>query len=652
MGAEQSTGANPEPLDTSPTGGGSASADYPPNLPAVDPTQPCKEAGGEVLALVAPASVGSGLFVHVPCFGELFDRKSEPLCEADSMDDGGTAAAVDDSANEGKSASKSSIWEATLPARSARGLPTDAVRESSDEATRRAQNPYLIFKRHKPFEIGPKQSLSPPLSARIGISSSTYARAVAAGAYSLAMDEMDAVAKRLEEMATSPSRTRSPSQSPGRRQDQDGSPCDGHCDGEEEEDIEKLAEIARSMRERTEPVSSWDEPVRLHTKTLSAALGIDWTKYLSRIDTQRAAAAAMNADERGRKSPPSSERGSASARGGSSSRSAIYTRDGRRIDMSLRSEQEAQLIERVQGHSTTAVPSASHPSVAKYVGADGTPGITPRSTTITPRSMSHTPRANGATPRSSSAPRSNGLNRSTPRHSASPRRPLPQASIGLEHPPSVPPEVPGYHAGVHDAKPMSAHAASSSCGGGGRSGSGSMAEREAQRQVKLEAGLAAVREKRQAMSRPLRQALSSKIDSAATLINGTGMDTQTYFESDGWRDSNYWKTHIDYRTLKHRGRGSHSLHDLRASTISIPLQNPDNAGKGTTSSVAVGQGSNGGSAAAMSRTLPVSAICGVAMLPACRGQPPFCLGFSAVAASAASRKRGHPNSRHARGTVG
>ena len=150
-----------------------------------------------------------------------------------------------------------------------------------------------------------------------------------------------------------------------------------------------------------------------------------------------------------------------------------------------------------------------------------------------------------------------------------------------------------------------------------------MAEREAQRQVKLEAGLAAVREKRQAMSRPLRQALSSKIDSAATLINGTGMDTQTYFESDGWRDSNYWKTHIDYRTLKHRGRGSHSLHDLRTSTISIPLQNPDNAGKGTTSSVAVGQGSNGGGAAATSRTLPVSASGAVAMLPACRGQIPL-----------------------------
>ena len=632
MGAEQSTGANPEPLDTSPTGGGSASADSPPNLPAVDPTtQPCNEAG-EVLAPVAPASVGSGLFVHVPCFGELFDRKSEPLCKADSMDDGDTAAAVDDSAHEEKRSSKSSIWEATLPARSARGLPTDAIRESSDEATRRAQNPYLIFKRHKPFEIGPKQSLSPPLTARIGISSSTYARAVAAGAYSLAMDEMDAVAKRLEEMATSPSRTRPPFQSPGRRQDQDGSPCDGHDDGVEEEDIEKLAEIARSMRERTEPVSSWDEPVRLHTKTLSAALGIDWTKYLSRIDTQRAAAAAMNADERGRMSPPSSEQSSASARGGSSSRSAIYTRDGRRIDMSLRSEQEAQLIERVQGHSTTAVPSASHPSVAKYVGADGTPGITPRSTTITPRSMSHTPRANGATPRSSSTPRSNGLNRSTPRHSASPRRPLAPASFGLEHPPSVPPEVSGYHAGLHDAKPMSARAASSSCeggetgrsaSGGGRSGSGAMAEREAQRQVKLEAGLAAVREKRQAMSRPLRQALSSKIDSAATLINGTGIDTPKYFESNGWRDSYYWKTHIDYRTLKHRGRGSHSLHDLRTSTISIPLQNPDNAGKGTTSSVAVGQGSNGGGAAATSRTLPVSASGAVAMLPACRGQIPL-----------------------------
>ena len=99
--------------------------------------------------------------------------------------------------------------------------------------------------------------------------------------------------------------------------------------------------------------------------------------------------------------------------------------------------------------------------------------------------------------------------------------------------------------------------------------------------------------KRQTMSRPLRQALSSKLDSAATLSGGTGSGKPQFFESEEWRDATYRRTHIDYRTLK-RGKGSHSLHDLQASTISMPLQNPENASKGATSSVVAGQGSHGG----------------------------------------------------------
>jgi len=66
----------------------------------------------------------------------------------------------------------------------------------------------------------------------------------------------------------------------------------------------------------------------------------------------------------------------------------------------------------------------------------------------------------------------------------------------------------------------------------------------------------------------------------------------------------YWKTHIDYRTLKHRGRGSHSLHDLRASTISIPLQNPDNGGVDVTDTSCERE-RRGGDAPRVSRAPPL-----------------------------------------------
>jgi hypothetical protein len=85
-------------------------------------------------------------------------------------------------------------------------------------------------------------------------------------------------------------------------------------------------------------------------------------------------------------------------------KSVIYTRDGRRIDVSMRSDEETSLIERVQGHSTLPPPSASHPSVAKYSFSEsGAPLITPSSTAITPRSVGMTPRTprQGTTPRGS-----------------------------------------------------------------------------------------------------------------------------------------------------------------------------------------------------------------------------------------------------------
>ena len=62
-----------------------------------------------------------------------------------------------------------------------------------------------------------------------------------------------------------------------------------------------------------------------------------------------------------------------------------YTRDGRLLDHTMRSEEEAALIERVQGHASLAPPTAAHPSIAKYVGDDGSSLVGEGGTTIAPK---------------------------------------------------------------------------------------------------------------------------------------------------------------------------------------------------------------------------------------------------------------------------
>ena len=73
--------------------------------------------------------------------------------------------------------------------------------------------------------------------------------------------------------------------------------------------------------------------------------------------------------------------------GGSARAKKTYTRDGKLIDTSMRSAQEAALIERVQGHSTLAPPTTQHPSIAKYVDEDGSSLIKDGQTAIKPQSL-------------------------------------------------------------------------------------------------------------------------------------------------------------------------------------------------------------------------------------------------------------------------
>mmetsp|Transcript_27360 Transcript_27360/g.69603 ORF Transcript_27360/g.69603 Transcript_27360/m.69603 type:complete len:621 (-) Transcript_27360:36-1898(-) len=605
------------------------------------------------------ASLDCGAFERLFRCGDLFERQ-----EAHSSAGGTTNHAANKRAEKGDCSQP--IWEATS-SRSARGVSSSrSVSECSNEVTRRANTPFRAFSRHRPMEIGRSESGSPPVSSRISLGSSTYAHAVAAGAYSLAFE---ALARQV-----------------------------GGAVEDSEED--ELARVAQTLRNRAVADTTWDEPVRVHTEVLGAALGIDWAKYLSRIDTQRAQA------RKGLASPPSSERGSTPSTRGSS-RGQIYTRDGRKVDMSLRSEQEAALIERVQGHATMGAPSASHHSVTKYIGGDGTPGITPRSTTITPRSISLTPRASGATPRANSAtPRNSSTPRSTSSHGTTPRRgatprslaerarrrshdsdstprgsaverasmqpALSPASFGLQQsaPPLLVAPVDAPEAGAASSDAAAAVAASSlqpaatmvtsargakllspkdksaatprsgpkavrmessprkgagvamnstggsgcssaRCGSEGNSSPGAaraggtftMAEREAMNKEKLEAGMAAARAKRQALSRPQRQALASKIDSAAMLASSGHEGESSFKESEEWRDATFKRTHINYSAvLLHRSRAtSHSLQDLRASALSVPRDCLEGEAAGPTSSVAVGQGSVHPSAALAAR---------------------------------------------------
>ena len=65
-----------------------------------------------------------------------------------------------------------------------------------------------------------------------------------------------------------------------------------------------------------------------------------------------------------------------------------YTRDGRSIDNTMRSAEEAALLERVQGHSMLAPPGRNHPSIAMYISEeDGRSLITGESTTIEPKRL-------------------------------------------------------------------------------------------------------------------------------------------------------------------------------------------------------------------------------------------------------------------------
>ena len=105
------------------------------------------------------------------------------------------------------------------------------------------------------------------------------------------------------------------------------------------------------------------------------------------------------------------------------------------------------------------------------------------------------------------------------------------------------------------------------------------------------AKLAASRQRRQVLSRPLQQAMASKLDSAATL-QPSEADRPKVQQSEEWRDARFKRTHIDYSTCLRRGKAMpHSLQDLQVSTISMPLQNPEAAAQGAPSSVAVKQGS-------------------------------------------------------------
>jgi hypothetical protein len=48
----------------------------------------------------------------------------------------------------------------------------------------------------------------------------------------------------------------------------------------------------------------------------------------------------------------------------------VITRDGRRLDVGMRTATDVELLARVQGHATLKPPSTAHPSIAMYIGSD------------------------------------------------------------------------------------------------------------------------------------------------------------------------------------------------------------------------------------------------------------------------------------------
>ena len=99
------------------------------------------------------------------------------------------------------------------------------------------------FQRRGPLEVGPKPHELQSEETRIHPQSSSFAHAVAAGAYSLAVKAAAAAAAA--------------------------------------EDEQSMPRVAKAMRERSPPIRAWDvwdRPVRIYTQDLGVALGINWPK--------------------------------------------------------------------------------------------------------------------------------------------------------------------------------------------------------------------------------------------------------------------------------------------------------------------------------------------------------------------------------------
>ena len=150
------------------------------------------------------------------------------------------------------------------------------------------------------------------------------------------------------------------------------------------------------------PEDDWDAPVRVHTESLGSALGMDWAKYAASTVTDgpvaehrlrqktkqqqqlEAAVGELTSEAGDSEDETRGAVATGGGGGGSTARSStpstttrkerkiIYTRDGRAVDNTVRSADEMALLERVQGHSTLAPPSTTHPSLARYKMDDGT----------------------------------------------------------------------------------------------------------------------------------------------------------------------------------------------------------------------------------------------------------------------------------------
>ena len=78
-------------------------------------------------------------------------------------------------------------------------------------------------------------------------------------------------------------------------------------------------------------------------------------------------------------------------------RNVIYTRDGRMIDVTMISDNESLILERVEGHANVTAPSTTHSSVKKYLDDEGKHNLTSRTKRdeegkIMPFSLGITPR--------------------------------------------------------------------------------------------------------------------------------------------------------------------------------------------------------------------------------------------------------------------